>query len=73
MPIFSPSPTAGGDPVVELRELRAGLLSASERAAAALHAGLPGCQPGESLRRFLIADAEVAAIARRIKRFQDHE
>jgi hypothetical protein len=52
----------------ELRDLRALLDHAQERAAAALRAGLPGDRPGDALRRFLAADAEVTAIARKMRR-----
>jgi hypothetical protein len=54
----------------ELRELRARLRRAHEHAAAALDASPPGRQPGEALKRFLAADAEVVAIVRRIKQIQ---
>lgn len=56
---------------VELRELRVRLRRAREHAASTLtNAGLPGQQPGEALQLFLAADAEVAAIVRRIKEIQ---
>jgi hypothetical protein len=64
------APTPSGL-AIELRELRARLRSAHEHAAATLtNAGLPGCRPGEALKRFLAADAEIAAIVRRIKEIQ---
>lgn len=64
----APTPS---DLAAELRELRAMLRSAQEHAAATLaNAGLPGRQPGEALKRFFAADAEVAAIVRRIKKIQ---
>lgn len=64
------APTPSGL-AVELRALRARLRPAHEHAAAALtNADFPGQQPGEALRRFLAADAEVAAIVRRIKKIQ---
>lgn len=65
--LSAPTP---GDLAVELWELRAKLCRARKHAAAALNASLPGRQPGEALRRFLAADAEVAAIMRRIKEIQ---
>ena len=52
----------------ELRDLRARLDHAQERAAAALSAGVLGDRPGDALRRFLSAEAEVAAIARKMRR-----
>ena len=61
-----PAPTPRGL-AIELRELRARLRRTHVHAAAALSAGLPGRQPGEALRRFLAADAEIAATVRRIK------
>ena len=67
MPVSAPMPS---DPAAELRELRARLLRVSERATAALEAGLPGYQPGEALRQFLAAEVEVAASVRRIKKLQ---
>lgn len=56
---------------IELRELRARLRRAQEHVAATLtNAGFPGQQPGEALKRFLAADAEVAALMCRIKKIQ---
>lgn len=64
----APTPS---DLAVELQELRARLRPAHENAVAALtNAGLPGRQPGEALKQFLAADAEIAAIVRRIKKIQ---
>ena len=64
-----PAPTRG-NLAIELWELRARLRRAHEHAAAALNADLPGRRPGEALQRFLAADADIAAIVRRIKKIQ---
>ena len=60
--------TPSDDQIEELRALRARLERAQEHAIAALQAGQPGDRPGEALRRFLAADAEVTALVRRIRR-----
>ena len=66
MPVSSPPPD---DSATELRDLHAALRRARERAAAAaLDGGKPGDRPGDALRRFLAAEAEAAALVRRIKR-----
>ena len=55
----------------ELRRLRAELLEAQERAAAALRTNPPGhVLEGAALARFRTEDEKVAAIVRRIKEIQ---
>ena len=64
-----PAPTRG-NLAIELRELRARLRHAHEHVTAAMNVDLPGRRSGDALQRFLAADAEVAAIVRRIKEIQ---
>ena len=66
----APSAPTPSSLAAELRELRARLRRVAEHAAAALDASPPGRRPGEALKRFLAADAEVVAIVRRIKGIQ---
>ena len=66
----APSAPTPSSLAAALRELHARLRHSHEHAAAALDASSPGRRPGEALKRFLAADAEVVAIVRRIKRIQ---
>lgn len=65
-----PSAPTSSSLAAELWGLRARLRRAHERAAAALDASSPGRRPGEALKRFLAANAEIVATVRRIKEIQ---
>ena len=65
MPDPAPSPRLQG---AELQTLWDRLARASKRAAVELDAGLPGRQPGETLRQYLAAEAEMISISRELRK-----